>query len=120
MTEASAFAPLTRLLQGDREKVRRTLDVFLRVTQEDLKQLDLAYADADWTTIARLMHRMKSACQQIGEIAAGEAASAVEGAMLADVDRRIAIFEAARDELERVQNRVAGYLATEGDERVQQ
>lgn len=116
MTDGSAFAPLTQLFHGDREKVRRALDVFLRVTRIDLEQLDRAYADADWTTIARLMHRIKSACQQIGEAAAGEAALALERAMLSDVDRRSTVFQAAREELERVQDRVAGYLAEEGGE----
>lgn len=106
----SAFEPLSKLFRGDRERIRRTLDVFLRVTQEDLHRLDRAYADRDWTEIARLMHKMKSACLQIGEQAAADAAVAVECA-LSDAGARAGVYASAREELGRVEERVVRYLA---------
>lgn len=105
-----AFEPLDTLFKGDRERVRRTLDVFLRVIREDLRQLDGAHARHDWTEVAWLMHRMKSACRQIGEREAAEAAEAVERA-LHDADARTRIYAAAREELGQVEGRVARYLA---------
>lgn len=106
------FEPLSRLLRGDRERIRRTLDIFLRVTREDLHHLDRAYVDCDWTEVSRMMHKMKSACLQIGEQAAAEAAAAVECA-LSDADARMQAYAIVREELGRVEERVARYLAME-------
>jgi HPt (histidine-containing phosphotransfer) domain-containing protein len=113
MTDGTpAFEPLSRLFRGDREKVRRTLDIFLRVTREDIQQLDGAYAGHDWIEIARLMHKTKSACLQIGEQAAAAAAVAVE-CTLSDADARVQAYAMVREELGRVEERVARYLAME-------
>ena len=105
-----AFEPLVTLFKGDRERIRRTLDIFLRVIREDLQHLDGAYARHDWMKIAGLMHRMKSACLQIGERNAAEAAEAVERA-LHDADARMRIYAAAREALGHVEGRVARHLA---------
>jgi HPt (histidine-containing phosphotransfer) domain-containing protein len=107
-----AFEPLNSLLRGDRERIRRTLGIFLQVTRGDIGQLDGAYIAGDWTEIARLMHKMKSACLQIGEQAAAEAAVALECA-LSDADARMRAYARVREELERVEERVARYLAME-------
>jgi len=109
---APAFEPLNSLLRGDRERIRRTLDIFLRVTREDLRQLDGAHAGGDWKKIAQLMHKTKSAWEAAWERAAAEAAVAVERAA-ADPDTRARAYAIVREELERVEERVARYLAME-------
>lgn len=114
MTDGTpAFEPLSRLFRGDRERIRRTLEIFLRVTREDLQQLDGAYAGRDWVEIARLMHKTKSACLQIGEQAAAAAAAAVECALKSDAGTRVQAYVVVREELRRVEERVARYLAME-------
>ena len=105
-----AFEPLSRLFRGDRDRIRRTLDVFLSVTRSDLELLDGAYDGGNWTEIARLMHKMKSGCQQIGENGAADAAVAVENALKSGVIDPAA-FATAREALGQVEQRVARYLA---------
>jgi HPt (histidine-containing phosphotransfer) domain-containing protein len=106
------FEPLDRLFRGDSERIRRMLDIFLQITREDIQLMDRAFADCDWTEIARLMHKTKSACLQVGERAAAEAAVAVE-CTLSDEDARGQAYEMMREELERVEERVARYLSME-------
>lgn len=110
-----AFEALSRLFRGDEGKIRRALEVFERVTCSDLERLDQARARGDWVAIGGLMHKMKSACQQIGETAAAEAMLVVEGELRSGGGAREVALAAARDELEGVQDRVARYLATEHD-----
>ncbi|WP_460733045.1 Hpt domain-containing protein [Lysobacter tyrosinilyticus] len=111
------FEPLGKLFHGNRQKVCHALTVFQRVTRDDLQRLDAAHAAGDWTDVGRLMHKMKSGCMQIGEVAAVDALSGVEHELGAS--RRNgqleATFARARNEMDRVQERVAGYLETEHD-----
>ncbi|HEY0660860.1 MAG TPA: Hpt domain-containing protein [Lysobacter sp.] len=111
------FEPLSRLFRGDPAKVRRALDVFQRTTCSDLEQLDRAYAAGDRASIGRLMHKMRSGCMQVGEDAAAEAIQAVERTLhaAAESDAFARAFAFARDELDRVQARVAAYLSTESE-----
>ena len=113
----SMFEPLGKLFHGDRQKVCHALKVFQRVTRDDLQRLDAAHAAGDWAEVGRLMHKMKSGCMQIGEIAAVEALTDVEHELAAS--RRNGQLETtflrARSEMQRVQERVAGYLAAEHD-----
>lgn len=108
-----AFEALSRLFRGDKDKTRRALEVFEGVTRSDLERLDQAHACGDWIAIGGLMHRMKSACQQIGEIAAADAMLVVENELKSAEGARESALAAARDELEKVQDRVARYLAME-------
>ena len=109
------FEMLSELLRNDQEKVQRMLGLFERVTRCDIGQLDDAFADGNRDAVRALAHRMKSACLQIGEEAAGHALAALE--QLADGPS--APFEqgfhAAREELDRVLGRVDSYLASPPD-----
>ena len=107
------FEPLSSLFRGDRDKIRRALAIFQDVARGDLEQLDKANASRDRAAIGRLMHKMKSGCMQIGEDAAADALSAVEQALSADDDTLAHAFALAREELDRMQLRVAAYLSTE-------
>jgi len=107
------FEPLSGLFRGDRDKIRRALVIFQDVTRDDLEQLDKANASRDRAAIGRLMHKMKSGCMQIGEGAAAGAILAVEQALLADGDTFAHAFALAREELDRMQLRVAAYLSAE-------
>ncbi|GAB3092114.1 Hpt domain-containing protein [Lysobacter terrae] len=111
--DAPVFEPLSKLFHGDRERIRRTLEVFLRVAQADSERLEGAFAGQDWAEIGRLMHKLKSSCRQIGEHAAAEAAVAMETALSSQEDDRATAFRAVREELARVEQRVVRYLATE-------
>ncbi|HEY1141995.1 MAG TPA: Hpt domain-containing protein [Lysobacter sp.] len=115
--DAPAFEPLSSLFHGDRERMRRTLEVFLQVVRTDGERLEAAFAGQDWAEIGRLMHRLKSSLRQIGEYAAAEAAVAMEAALAGHVageaDARTTALRAVREELVQVEQRVARYLATE-------
>jgi HPt (histidine-containing phosphotransfer) domain-containing protein len=110
--DTPAFEPLNRLFHGNRDQMLRALNVFHRVTETDLAQLDAAYAGEDWAEIARILHKTKSACLQIGESEAADAAVAAELA-LRDMNARAPAYRVAREALGRVQARVAHYLADE-------
>ena len=63
------------------------------------------------------MHKMRSGCMQVGEDAAAEAIQTVERTLhaAAESDAFARAFAFARDELDRVQARVAAYLSTESE-----
>jgi HPt (histidine-containing phosphotransfer) domain-containing protein len=107
------FQPLSRLLRGDAARVRRVLEVFARCTDEDLQQLDRAWASRDWATIGALTHKMKSGCLQIGETSAAEGLASIEREVSAGSadDTLGRIFATTRDELDGVMMRVIAYLA---------
>lgn len=115
--EAPVFEPLSRLFHDDRERIRRTLEVFLQVVRTDRERLEGAAAGRDWAEIGRLMHRLKSSFRQIGEDAAAEAAVAMEAALAGqaagEADAPTTALRTVREELAQVEQRVARYLATE-------
>src|SRR5688572_7642603 len=75
------FEPLIQLFRGDAGRVRRALEIFARVTRQDLEQLDAAFANGDWAAIGTLAHKMKAGCQQIGETAAATGLASIERAL---------------------------------------
>lgn len=115
------FEPLSRIFRGDVERVCRALEIFARVTCQDLEQLDAAYASRDWATVRMLAHKMKAGCLQIGEATAAAGLVSIERALLSDqASETVASeFASTRDELDNVMRRVATYLASRdkaGDE----
>jgi hypothetical protein len=108
------FEPLYRLFRGDVSRVRRTLEIFERVTREDVARLDAAFGSRDWASVGMLAHRMKAGCLQIGETVASTGLSVLERAVAAGVagDEFIHEFATTRTELDGVMMRVAEYLAT--------
>lgn len=110
----STFEPLSRLFRGDAGRIRRVLEIFERVTREDLRQLDTACAAGDWATVGMLAHKMKAGCMQLGEVAAAEGLASVERALSGGRASDATVMELAtlRDELDRVMTRVASYLAS--------
>lgn len=109
------FEMLSELLRNDREKVRRMLGVFERVTRCDIERLDHAFADGNRDAIRALAHRMKSACLQIGEEAAGDALVSLENLADGPPAQFAQGFQTARGELDRVLARVDSYLASPSD-----
>lgn len=109
------YEMLSQLLRNDREKVRHMLGVFERVTRCDIERMDAAFTQGDRDAIRALAHRMKSACLQIGEQAAGHLLASLEN--LADGPHTSFEqgFQAAREELDRVLIRVDSYLASPPD-----
>lgn len=108
------FEPLSRLFRGDASRVRQVLEVFARVTAQDLERLNTAYANRDWATVGMLAHKMKAGCLQIGEASAAAGLDSIEqahsSASASEVITRD--FAATRDELDGVMMRVVAYLAT--------
>jgi HPt (histidine-containing phosphotransfer) domain-containing protein len=102
-----------RLFRGDASRVRQVLEVFARVTCNDLEQLDAAYANRDWATVGMLAHKMKAGCLQLGETSAAAGLDSIERAHSgAGASELIASgFAATRDELDGVMVRVVAYLA---------
>ncbi|WP_057923087.1 Hpt domain-containing protein [Lysobacter capsici] len=109
------FEPLRRLFHGDAGRVRQLLGVFAKSLGRDLEQLDTAYEGQDWSTVRLLAHKLKSGCEQIGEMAAARGLAAIE---LRPLDERAAgaiaeEFAITRLELDNVMIRVATYLKSE-------
>ena len=111
------FEPLSRLFRGDTSRVRRTLEIFERVTRQDLEQLYAAFASCDWATVSVLSHKMKSGFLQIGETTAAAGLASIERAVCGARGDDAVIQELAstRAELEGVMMRVAEYLATKDE-----
>lgn len=107
------FEPLIQLFRGDASRVRRALEIFARVSRQDLEQLDAAFADCDWATVGMLAHKMKAGCQQIGETEAATGLAAIERALSSPRagDAIAGEFSAVREELEGVMMRVTEYLS---------
>ena len=113
MNDTPAFEPLSKLFRGDIDRMRRALEIFERVTREDLVRMDQAWAIRDWPALGRLAHRTRSGCLQIGETAAAEGLAAIEHTS-SSPDETHAFsknFAATRAELEQVVKRVAVFLA---------
>lgn len=105
------FPVLTQLFQNDREKVRRLLGLFERVTRDDIRRMDIAFAEGNRAEIRSLSHKMKSAYLQIGEETAAGCLGLLES--LADGQEQESLetlFRTTRSELERVMERVRRYL----------
>jgi HPt (histidine-containing phosphotransfer) domain-containing protein len=111
---APPFEPLHRLFRGDPGRIARVLEIFERVTREDLERLERAYGSHDWASVGMLAHRMKAGCLQIGETTAAAGLSFLEQAVSAGNtgDELIHKFATTRTELDGVMMRVALYLAT--------
>lgn len=105
------FEMLSELLRNDQEKVRRMLGVFEQVTRCDIERLDDAFASGNRDAIRALAHRMKSACLQIGEEAAGRALASLEQLAEGPSASFEPGFREAREELDRVLARVESYLS---------
>ena len=107
------FEPLSRLFRGDASRVRHTLEIFERVTRQDLEQLDAGFASRDWTTVSMLTHKMKSGFLQIGETTAAAGLASIERAVCGarGDDAIIQELASTRAEMEGVMRRVAEYLA---------
>ena len=111
------FEPLSRLFRGDASRIRRTLEIFERVTRQDLEQLYAAFASCDWATVSVLSHKMKSGFLQIGETTAAAGLASIERAVCGARGDDAVIQELAstRAELDGVMMRVAEYLATKDE-----
>ena len=81
------YAELARLLQGDRDRLRRILGAYVLDTHGDLERWDLATALGDREALRRLSHKLKSGCTQIG---ARDCAQAMEAVEDASTDPRVA------------------------------
>jgi HPt (histidine-containing phosphotransfer) domain-containing protein len=57
---------LYRLADGDEEFVRELVGVFLSETPQSLTELEIAYAEEDWTAAQRTMHSMRPSFEAIG------------------------------------------------------
>jgi HPt (histidine-containing phosphotransfer) domain-containing protein len=114
MNITPTFEPLRKLFRGDTQRLRQALQLFERVTRQDLDRLDYAYASKDWTALGRLAHRLRSGCHQIGEIESVQRLAAIERATSAPAGAEAEVFAMeyaiTRQELEAVMTRVNEYL----------
>ena len=113
MNATAVFEPLSKLFRGDAERMHRALEIFERITRQDLERMDEAWAVRDWPALGRLAHRTKSGCLQIGETAAAEGLAAIElsSSSADETDAVSKNFAATRAELDQVIERVAAFLA---------
>jgi signal transduction histidine kinase/CheY-like chemotaxis protein len=72
------FDALARLVQGDRDRLRRILGSYLQDTRGDLDRWRMAEAAGDRDALERLSHKLKSGFVQVGARDAAQAMEAVE------------------------------------------
>lgn len=115
MNDTPAFGPLSKLFRGDTDRMRRALEIFERVTREDLGRMDQAWAGRDWPALGRLVHRTRSGCLQIGEVAAADGLATIERASSSSVEAEglAKEFAATRAELDQMMQRVTAFLKIE-------
>lgn len=118
MNVSPSFEPLRKLFRDDTARIRQVLEIFVRITHQDLERLDTAYANQDWAALGRLAHKLRSGCHQLGEIDAAERLAAIERATssAAGADALPMEFALARQELDRVMARVSDYLLAKSGE----
>jgi len=112
MNISPSFEPLRKLFRDDTARIRQILEIFVRITHQDLERLDIAYANHDWSVLGRLAHKLRSGCHQLGEIDAAERLAAIERAATSAAWSEALDMEYAltRQELDRVMTRVSEYL----------
>ncbi|NUS61638.1 MAG: response regulator [Lysobacter sp.] len=81
------FDALARLVQGDRDRLRRILGAYVLDSRGDLERWDTASALGDRDALRRLAHKLKSGCVQVGAL---EAAAAMETVEETATDPRVA------------------------------
>jgi hypothetical protein len=115
-----AYAALLELLGGDSRKVGLILAVFHQSIGQDLRRMECAAVEGEWSLVRKLAQRMAIGCRQIGEESmAGLLVPAVEAAIeraryatASDPGTFSRLFEDARRELIDVLDRAAAHAAT--------
>ncbi|WP_187308453.1 ATP-binding protein [Lysobacter antibioticus] len=74
------FSPLSDLAHENIAAFKRILEIFVRTTHHDLRDLDQAMQEGNRSKVMELAHRIKSACYQLGQDSAGHAVDKVERA----------------------------------------
>ena len=77
--EPKPFAPhpqvdlsyLLSLMDGDRQRVKELIDIFLSSVPEQLKEMSAHYEAKDWDALQRLVHQSKSNYKYIGILSCG-------------------------------------------------
>jgi len=89
------LAPLASLVDGDREKLRRYLDLFASSTTTLVTQIAAASQDRDRETLGRLAHSLKGTC---GSVGAGEMAALADAlGVAADLSDWAGVAEHCRE-----------------------
>ena len=115
-TAAAGISGLLELLRGNRESLKRILEVFVRTTRTDMDHLDQALQRGDRRQAGELAHRLKGSCSQLGQDAAARLLEEIEHAALSLRVDDIAfnrLVSAAREEVSSVQALVERYLLEE-------
>jgi HPt (histidine-containing phosphotransfer) domain-containing protein len=112
MSATPSFEPLSKLFKGDTNRIRQALEIFERVTRQDLESMDQVYASRDWAALGRMAHKMRSGCLQIGEASAATQLAAIEqsSSSAGATDAFARGYAATRQELDGVMRRVTAYL----------
>jgi CheY-like chemotaxis protein len=74
----AGFDALARLVQGDRDRMRRILGAYAFDTRADLDRWRAQQASGDRAGLERLAHKLKSGCAQVGATDAAEIVARVE------------------------------------------
>jgi HPt (histidine-containing phosphotransfer) domain-containing protein len=112
MNAMPSFEPLIKLFKGDTERICQALEIFERVTRQDLERMDQVYASQDWAALGRMAHKTRSGCLQIGEVSAAAQLACIEqsSSSAGASDAFAREYVATRQELEGVMQRVMAYL----------
>jgi HPt (histidine-containing phosphotransfer) domain-containing protein len=115
MNAMPSFEPLSKLFKGDTARIHQALEIFERVTRQDLERMDQAFAGQDWAALVRMAHKMRSGCLQIGEASAAAHLAGIEqsSSSAGASDAFARDYVATRQELDGVMQRVTAFLATQ-------
>lgn len=107
----AGLSKLLTLLNGNEAALRRLLEIYLGTSEVDATALESAMQSRDRRTMGELAHRMKSACFQMGQRAAGDCFERVEQAAIGDDATLHALTDEALQELRRSLEMARRYLA---------
>lgn len=66
MTKYSDLSELEMIAEGDVGFIRETILMFLEETPQNLQSIKNFMAEGDWSSLNKLIHRMKSSCLLFG------------------------------------------------------
>ena len=64
-SSSKEFIELYRLANNDEAFVQEMLHMFIKTTEKDLINMQLAYTNQDWHNFAELVHKIKSPCRHL-------------------------------------------------------
>lgn len=116
-TSPAGYRKLVEVCAGDRDVVRKVLNVFISFTSSALMEMERAVHQGDHLRLRQMVHKLGSGCRQLDEARAVELLEAIEVWNSESEDAAAAVplelCEQAQTELKAVIDRATRYVASQ-------